>query len=90
MSTITKLSQDVTQYYEYYITDRRKCENTKRYTSMNSIKDAHKLQKRKLKSLVGDLEGKDSGRSVDDPRFHCASLISKQENPQALESGHGI
>ena len=26
---------------EYYITDRRKCENTKRYTIMNSTKDAH-------------------------------------------------
>jgi len=25
---------------EYYITDRHKCENTKRYTSMNSIKEA--------------------------------------------------
>jgi len=30
---------------EYYITDRRNCENTKRYTSMNSTKDAHELQK---------------------------------------------
>ena len=27
----------------YYITARRKCINTKRYTSMNSTKDAHKL-----------------------------------------------
>jgi len=26
---------------EYYITDRRKCKNTKRYTNMNSTKDAH-------------------------------------------------
>jgi len=30
---------------EYYITDRRKYENTKRYTNMNSTKDAHELQK---------------------------------------------
>jgi len=29
---------------EYYITDRRKCENTRRYTSMNIIKGAHELQ----------------------------------------------
>jgi len=38
MSTIIKLSQDV---IEYYITDRHKCVNTKRYTNMNSTKDAH-------------------------------------------------
>ena len=57
---------------EYYITDRRKCQNT----STNSKKDAHKLQKGKLESLAGGLEGKDTGRSVDDPRFHRAYLIS--------------
>ena len=34
----------ILQYY--YITDRRKCENTKRYTIMNSIKGAHELQKK--------------------------------------------
>jgi len=28
---------------EYYITDRHKCKNTKRYTIMNSTKDAHEL-----------------------------------------------
>jgi len=26
---------------EYYITDRHKCENAKRYINMNSTKDAH-------------------------------------------------
>jgi len=30
---------------EYYITDKRKYENTKRYTNMNYTKDAHELQK---------------------------------------------
>jgi len=30
---------------EYYITDRCKCENIRRYTIMNNIKDAHELQK---------------------------------------------
>ena len=30
---------------EYYITDRPKCENIKRYTIMNNTKDAHELQK---------------------------------------------
>ena len=29
---------------ECYITDRHKCENTKRYTSMNSTNGAHELQ----------------------------------------------
>jgi len=33
---------------EYYITDRRKCENTKRCTSMNSTKDAHEFTEGKL------------------------------------------
>jgi len=28
---------------EYYFTDRRKCENKKRYTMINSIKCAHEL-----------------------------------------------
>jgi len=29
---------------EYYITNRLKCENTKRYTNMNGTKGAHELQ----------------------------------------------
>ena len=28
---------------EYYVTDRRKCENTKRYTSMNNTKNVLEL-----------------------------------------------
>ena len=34
---------------ECYITDRRKCENTKRYTNMNNTKYAHELQKENLR-----------------------------------------
>ena len=34
---------------EYYITDRRKYENTKRYISMNNTKEAHELQKKNLR-----------------------------------------
>jgi len=30
---------------EYYIIDKRKCENSKRYTIMNNTKGAHELQK---------------------------------------------
>ena len=54
MSTITKLSQDVTQYYKkYYITDKCKYENTKRYTIMNNTKDAHELQKENSRDKQG-------------------------------------
>jgi len=38
---------------EYYITDRCKCENIKRYTIMNSTKDAHKLQQKNWKAEQG-------------------------------------
>jgi len=48
----------------------------KEYTSMISTKDAHKLQKEKLESLAGGLEGKDSEWFADDQCLNCASLIS--------------
>ena len=38
---------------EYYIADRRKCENTKRYTIMNSTKDAHESQKENSRAQQG-------------------------------------
>ena len=38
---------------EYYITDRHKCENTKRYTSKNRIKGAHKLQRENSRDEQG-------------------------------------
>ena len=68
---------------KYYITDRRKCEHTKRYTIVNSIKYAHKLLKEKLGRRAGGLEGKGSEWYADDPRFRYASLISNRKNPQA-------
>ena len=39
--------------HKYYITDRRKCENTKRYTSMNSTKGVHELQKKNPRGEQG-------------------------------------
>ena len=42
---------------EYYITDRRNCENTRRYTSMNSTKGAHEFTEGKLERRAGGLEG---------------------------------
>ena len=71
---------------EFYITDRRKCKNIKRYTIMNSTKDAHELQKGKLESLAGGLVGKGFERSVDYPRFYCATLINNRENSQTPNS----
>jgi len=41
---------------EYYITDRRKCKNTKRYTIMNYTKGAHELQRENSRPSRG-LEG---------------------------------
>jgi len=38
---------------ESYVTDRRKCENIKRYTIMNSTKDAHELQKKTRETSRG-------------------------------------
>ena len=56
---------------------------------MNSKKDAHKLQKGKLKSLAGGLKGKDSGRSANGPRFCCVSLVTRESTTvQALRSEH--
>ena len=42
---------------EYYIIDRRKCKNTKRYAIMNCTKGAHESQKGKLESRAGSLQG---------------------------------
>ena len=42
-----------TMLEEYYITDRHKYENTKRYTSMNSTKGAHELQKENSRDEQG-------------------------------------
>jgi len=50
MSTITNLSQDVTQYY---ITNKRKCENTKKYTIMNNTEGAYELQKKNSRDEQG-------------------------------------
>ena len=57
MSTIIKVTQDVTLLSEYYITDRRKYESTKGYTGMNSINGAHEFTEAKLERRAGDLEG---------------------------------
>ena len=72
---------------EYYIPYRLRCENTKRYTIMNSTKGAHELQKEKLERRAEGLEGLGLRRLTDDPCHHCTTLISNRENPQASNSG---
>jgi len=47
------ITGDNTILQKYYITDRRKSENTMRYTIMNSIKDAHELQKKRSRGERG-------------------------------------
>ena len=51
------ITRDDTIFQEYYITDRCKCENTKRCTSMNSTNGAHEFTEGKLERSAGGLEG---------------------------------
>ena len=39
--------------HEYYITDMRNCENTRRCTSMNNTKGAHEFTEGKLERRIG-------------------------------------
>ena len=56
MSTVTKLSQDVTQYYNNITSPIwRKCENTKRYTK-NGTKGAHESQRENSREEQETLE----------------------------------
>ena len=63
----------------YYITDRRKCENTKRY-NYEQYKKRSQVAK-KTREMNKGMEGKDSKQSADDLCFRCAFLISNRENP---------
>ena len=71
---------------EYYIIDRRKCENTKRCASMNSTKGGSKSLQKNSRAEQGGLEGWGSGRSADNPRYRCASQVSSWENSHAPSS----
>ena len=70
----------------YYITDRRKSENYKKITNMNSTKDAHEFQKENLRAKHERLEEKNPGRSNVDPlRYSCTTLINRESTTvQAL------
>ena len=75
---------------EYYITDRHKCENIKRYTIKNCIKGAHESQRENSRAEQGGLEGWGFKRSANNSRFRCVTLISNWEKNKllALRSGH--
>ena len=58
MSIITKLSQNVTQYYTNITSPIwRNCENIKWYTIMNCAKGTHESQRKNLRVEQGGLEG---------------------------------
>ena len=63
---------------EYYITERHKCENTKRYIIMNSTKmlTSYKRKTRKTSRGPGRIG---LGRSSADPKlYRCATLITRK------------
>ena len=61
---------------EYYITDRRKYENIKRYTIMNSIKCAHELQKDNPEMSRGPER---IGTRTDLPLIHVLPLCNSDQ-----------
>jgi len=75
---------------EYYTIDRRKYENKKRYTSINSTKSAYELQKENLRGEQGVWKNGVSDRSTADPRYHrCVTLITRKSTAvQTLRSEH--
>jgi len=75
---------------EYYITDRHKCENTKRYTIMNCIKGAHKSQRENSRAERGAWKDRSSD---DPPMIHAStgqlwSATKRIHKLQALRSRH--
>ena len=59
--------------------------NTRKCTSMNSVKALTSL-KEKLERLTRGLEGWSSERSTGGPRYRCATLSSNRKNPLAPSS----
>jgi len=61
-------------FKKYYIIDRRKCENIRRYTIMNSIIDAHELQEENSRGEQGAWKDRALDRSTADPRRYCCAI----------------
>ena len=57
---------------EFTSPDRRKCENIKRYTSMNSIKGAHEFTEGKLERRAGAWKDKTSDGL---PMIHATTAL---------------
>ena len=88
MSTITKLSQDITQYYKNITSLIGAIAIIQRDTIMNSTKYAREIQKKNSRDEQRDLKGWGSGRSTADPcRNRCATLITRKSTTvQTLRS----
>jgi len=70
MSTITKLTQDVTQYYKNITSQTCANARIQKDTIMNNTQDAHKLQKENLR----DEQGAWKDRALDgQPKIHASS-----------------
>ena len=75
---------------EYFITDRRKCENTKRNIIMNSTKEAHELQKEysRDKQRAWKKNALDGLPRIHTSAAHLWSATERIHKLQAPESGH--
>ena len=62
-----------TKLQEYYMTDRHDCENTRRYTSMNSTQGAHEFKEGKNSR---DAQGARKDRASDgQPMVHAIAAL---------------
>jgi len=93
MSTITKLSQDVTQYYNNITSPIGAIARIQGdITMMNSTKCPHELQKKKSKDEQGAWKGRVLDWPSADPLcFCCTTLINRMSiTVQTLGSEHAI
>jgi len=88
ITTITKLSQDVIQYYKNIISLIGANANTKRYTTMNSIKGTHELQKENSRGELGARKDRATDWSTTDPLPLRHSNQQESTTVQALGYGH--
>ena len=68
---------------EYYITDGRKCENTKRYIRMNSTKGAHELHKENSRDEQGALRDRSSDGLL---MIHASAAPPDQQPGEFIDS----
>jgi len=86
MSTITKLSQDVTQYYKNITLSIYAITRNKEIYKYEQYKGCSRVYKRKTRETRRGHRRIGLRRSADDSRYHCTTLISNRKNPQAPSS----